>query len=64
MKEVIGQARNTQSLLPRKIIVNNIEINKEKRIANKFNNLINLIIGPELTKEISGPARLFESYEF
>ena len=38
MKEVIGKARSTQPLLPCKIIVNNIEINEEKRIANEFNN--------------------------
>ena len=32
LKEVIGKARKTQSLLPRKIIVNNLEINEEKQI--------------------------------
>ena len=36
MKEVIGKARETQPLLPRKIIISNIEINEENRIANKF----------------------------
>ena len=30
--EVIGKARKTQSLLPRKIIVNNLDINEEKQI--------------------------------
>ena len=60
MNEVIVKARKTQPLLPRKIIVNNLEINEEKRIANKFNFFI--YIGPELAKEIPEPTRSFESY--
>ena len=48
MKEVIGKARKTQSLLLRKIIVNNIEIDKEKQIANEFNNFF-IDVGPGLT---------------
>ena len=47
MKEVIGKARKTQSLLLRKIVVNNIEINKEKQIANEFNNFF-IDVGPGL----------------
>ena len=54
MKEVIGKARKTQSLLPSKILVNNIEIN------NEFNNFF-IDIGPELAKENPRPARSFES---
>ena len=61
MKEVIGKARKTQPLLSFKAIVSNIEINEEKRVANKFNNSF-IYIGPELAKEIPGPARFFESY--
>ena len=38
IKEVIGKARKTQSLLPHKTIVNNLEMNEEIEIANKFNN--------------------------
>ena len=62
MKEVIGEARKMHgSLLPCKIIVENIEINEEKRIANEFNNFFT-DIDPELAKEIPIPARSFESY--
>ena len=48
-------------LWPCKIIVNNIEINEEKRIANEYNNFF-LDIGRELAKEIPRPAKSFESY--
>lgn len=51
MKEVIGKARKTQPLLSCKIIVNNIKINEEKRIANKLNNFL-IDVDPELAKEI------------
>ena len=61
MKKVIGKARKTQSLLPRKVIVNNLEINQGKQIANKFNNFF-IDIGLELEQEILEPARSFESY--
>ena len=62
MKEVIGNARKRQLLLPSKIIVNNIEINEDKRsITNEFDNFF-IDIGPELAKEIPRPARSFESY--
>ena len=37
--------------LPRKIIVNNIEINEDKRIANKFNNFF-IDIDPEQQKRL------------
>ena len=49
MKEVIGKARKKQPLLP--IIINNIEINEEKLIANEFYDFF-IDIGPELAKEI------------
>ena len=61
MKEVIGRAQKTQPLFPSKIIVKNIEINEDKRIANEFNNFF-IHIGPELAKAILRPARSFESY--
>ena len=61
MKEVIGKPLKTRPLLPSKIIVNNIEINEDKRIANEFNNFF-ISIGPELAKKIPRPARSFESY--
>ena len=57
----IGKAGKTQPLLPSKIIINNIEIIDNKRIANEFNNLF-IDIGPELAIEIPRPARSFESY--
>ena len=47
--------------MPSKIIVNNIEVNEDKRIANEFNNFF-IDIGPELAKQIPRPARSFESY--
>ena len=61
MKEVIGKDWKTKLILPRKIIVNNIEINEEKRIASKFNNFF-IDIAPELASVILGPARFFETY--
>ena len=61
MKEVIGKARKTRPLLPSKTIVNNLEINQEKQIANKLNNFF-IDIGLELEQEILEPARSFESY--
>ena len=61
MKEVIGKARKTRPLLPSKTIVNNLEINEEKRIANKFDHFF-IDIGPELANEISEPARSIESH--
>ena len=61
MKEVIVKARKTQALLPSKIIVGNIDVNGDKRIASEFNNFF-MDIGPELAKGISRPARSFESY--
>ena len=61
MKEIIGKARKTQPLLPRKVILSKIEINEEKRIANKFINFF-IDIGPELAKEILALAKSFEIY--
>ena len=61
MKEVILKAQKTQPLLPSKIIVNNKEINEDKRIVNEFANLF-IDIDPELAKEIPRPARFFENY--
>ena len=58
MKEVIGKAWKTQ---PCKIIVNNLKINEEKQIANKFDNSF-IGIGPEPAKQILEPTRSFESY--
>ena len=61
MKEVIGKARKTQQLLPCKVIVHNIEINKEKQIVNEFSNFLTNI-GSGLTKEILRSAKSFQSY--
>ena len=61
MKEVISKAWKTQPFLPSKIVVNNLKINEEKRIANKFNNFF-IDIGSVLAKEVPEPARSFESY--
>ena len=47
--------------MPRKIIVNNLEINEQKQIASRFNNLF-IDIGPELAKGDPEPERSFESY--
>ena len=61
MKAVICKARKTQPFLSSKIILNSIEINEDKRIANEFNNFF-IDIGPELAKEIPRPTRFFKSY--
>ena len=61
MKEVISKAWKKELLLPRKIIVNNLEINEQKQIASRFNNLF-IDIGPELAKGDPEPERSFESY--
>ena len=47
--QFIGKTRKPQPLLPRKIIVNNIEINEDKQIANEFNDFF-IDIGPEQQK--------------
>ena len=58
MKEVIGRAQKTQPLFPSKIIVNNIEINEDKRIVNEFNNFF-IHIDPELAKAVSKTCKIF-----
>ena len=55
------KAWKMQPLLPCKVIVHNIEINEEKRIANEFNDF-SIDIGAELAKEITRPGKSFESY--
>ena len=47
--QFIGKTRKTQPPLPRKVIVNNIEINEDKQIAKKFNDFL-IDIGPEQQK--------------
>ena len=47
--------------MPCKIVVDNIKVHEEKGIANEFNNFF-IDLGPELAKEIPGPAKSFESY--
>ena len=47
--------------MPCKIVVDNIKVHEEKGIANEFNNFF-IDLGPELAKEIPGPAKSFKSY--
>ena len=61
MKEVISKAWKMEPLLPRKINVNNLEINERKQIASRFNNFF-IDIGPDLAKGDPEPERSFESY--
>ena len=49
MKEVIGKTRKHNHFLLRKNIVNDIEINEDKREANEFHNFF-IDIGPEQQK--------------
>ena len=49
MKKVIGKTLKMQPFLPHKIIVNNIKLNEDKRIANEFNDFF-LDIGPQQQK--------------
>ena len=61
MKEVIGKFKFIHSTLPRKIVINENVIFKEKHITNVFNNFF-INIGPKLTDDIPTATRSFGSY--
>ena len=61
MKEIIGKTRKAESVLPRKLVVNNVTITTAKDKAKHFNNFFTNI-GPNLAKNIPTAAKPFQSY--
>ena len=51
MKELIGKARNTESSLPIKLVIEKKEVTEIKDIAKKFNNFFTNV-GPNLAKKV------------
>ena len=61
MKEVIGKKKCNNETLPKHLIVDKIEINDVKSIAEKFNEFF-VNIGPNLANKISQCELTFKSY--
>ena len=61
MKEIIGKKKCINQILPKQILVDKIEINDAKSIAEKFNEFY-VNVGPNLAKKIPQSDLNFESY--
>ena len=61
MKEIIGKKKCFNQVLPKQILVDKIEINDAKSIAEKFNEFY-VNVGPNLAKKIQQRDLNFESY--
>ena len=61
MKELIGKTRKSEPHLPRKLLINELEVSGKDEIGNKFNTFFTNI-GPGLAKKIPNASRPFESY--
>ena len=61
MKEIIGKKKCINQVLPKQILVDKIEINDAKSIAEKFNEFY-VNVGPNLAKKIPQSDLNFESY--
>ena len=61
MKEVIGKKKCNNETLPKHLIVDKIEINDVKSIAEKFNEFF-VNIGPNFANKISQCELTFKSY--
>ena len=61
IKEVIGKTKLRSSILPRRLIIDNIETYDKKVIANKFNNYF-VDVGPNLAANIPTSSKHFETY--
>ena len=61
MKEAIGKIKHINNNLPRRLIINNKEINDKQTIAESFNNFF-IDVGPNLASKIPRSAQQFDSY--
>ena len=61
MKEIIGKARNTESSLPIKLVIEKKEVTEIKDIAEKFNNFFTNV-GPNIAKKVPNSSNSFTSF--
>ena len=61
MKEIIGKRKCNSQILPKQILVDKIEVNDARSIAETFNELY-VNVGPKLAKKILQSDINFESY--
>ena len=61
MKELIGKARNTESSLPIKLVIEKKEITEIKDIAEEFNNVFTKV-GPNLAQKVPNSSNSFTSF--
>ena len=61
IKEVIGSSKSNSQALPKRLIVNNVEVLDKKTIAEHFNKYF-VNVGPNLANLIPKPNRKFESF--
>ena len=61
MKELIGKARNTESSLPIKLVIEKKEVTEIKDIAEEFNNSFTNV-GPNLAKKVPNSSNSFTSF--
>ena len=61
MKEIIGKARNSESSLPIKLVIEKKEVTEIKDIAEKFNNFFTNV-GPNLAKKVPNSSNSFTSF--
>ena len=60
MKEIIGKKKCNSQILPKQILVDKIEVNDARSIAEKFNEFY-VNVGPNLAKKIPQSDINFES---
>ena len=61
MKELIGKARNTESSLPIKLVIEKTDLTEIKDIAEEFNNFFTNV-GPNLAKKVPNSSNSFTSF--
>ena len=61
MKELIGKARNTESSLPIKLVIEKKEVTEIKDTAEEFNNYF-MNVGPSLAKKVLNSSNSFTSF--
>ena len=61
MKKLKGKARNTESSLPIKLVLEKKEVTEIKDIAEEFNNFFTNV-GPNLAKKVPNSSNLFTSF--
>ena len=61
LKELIGKARNTESSLPIKLVIEKKEVTEIKDIAEEFNNFFTNV-GPNVAKKVPNSSNSFTSF--